>query len=458
MDIKKYLAPALLGLGVILIVVGLLFPVESKSFTVVFNSDGGTTIENQVVKKGEKVTKPTNPTRESYTFVRWDVESTEYDFNSSVESDLTLKAIWNKVELPKHKVTLSIGDVVKDIEVTDTQKIDVKTLNFEEKSGYSIKWYVNGEEFDLNTSITSDMNIEGKYVKDVTFTVKFDSKGGSKVTSQTIKSGEKATMPTDTKKEGYVLDGWYLGNSEYDFNTPVTKNISLTAKWSEDSNITRYTVKFDSDGGSKVSDQKVIENKTASTPKTPTKSGYKFVEWDLDDKKYDFKTKVTQDITLKAKWEEDVYFTVTFDSNGGNKIDAIKVKPGEKVKKPNNPTKSGYDFVEWLYQNRTYDFNAPITGNITLTANYKLKIVVTPTPVPDKYTISINKVDNYSPSRTIKVLKNGKQISVSSIKAGSDGVTLCSGSNLTVDASEIENEKTLIVVLSDGKEVRVNVK
>lgn len=66
------------------------------------------------------------------------------------------------------------------------------------------------------------------------FTVDFDSNGGTIVESQTITNGEKATKPTNPTKEGYIFDGWYLDlddADEYDFNSKVTKDITLEAKW-----------------------------------------------------------------------------------------------------------------------------------------------------------------------------------------------------------------------------------
>ena len=63
-------------------------------------------------------------------------------------------------------------------------------------------------------------------------------------------------------------------------------------------------------------------------------------------------------------------YTVTFDSNGGSAVAAIVVKEGEKVAKPENPTKDGYGFVSWLLDDRPYDFNATVDSNITLTAKW----------------------------------------------------------------------------------------
>ena len=75
----------------------------------------------------------------------------------------------------------------------------------------------------------------------------------------------------------------------------------------------------------------------------------------------------------------------------------------------------------------------------------------------DTYEIVAKKVDNFSNDFKLTVLKNGSQISVREIKY-TDGNLLCSGSNMTVEKSDFEGEKTLLVVLNDGSTVRATVK
>lgn len=69
---------------------------------------------------------------------------------------------------------------------------------------------------------------------DSTYTVTFDSNGGSVVEAQTVAEGQKATEPTTPTKKGYTFAGWYTDESfenEYDFSIAVTENITLYAKW-----------------------------------------------------------------------------------------------------------------------------------------------------------------------------------------------------------------------------------
>ena len=72
---------------------------------------------------------------------------------------------------------------------------------------------------------------------EVTFTVIFDSDGGSDVESQTVTSGETVEVPAEPTKTGertsFIFMGWYNGNEKYEFSTPVTATVTLKAKWLE---------------------------------------------------------------------------------------------------------------------------------------------------------------------------------------------------------------------------------
>ncbi len=143
----------------------------------------------------------------------------------------------------------------------------------------------------------------------LTFEVIFDSNGGTEVESQTVVSGETATEPTNPTKSEYIFGYWYVSDSEvsYDFNTPVLADLTLYAFW-EDIPENVYSVAFNSDGGSAVADQLVVEGGFASIPAAPTKAGFEFVHWYLTDPNtpFSFATAITQNVTLTAKWGEAV--------------------------------------------------------------------------------------------------------------------------------------------------------
>lgn len=377
---SKYIAGALFLCAIIMFV--LYFVVGGKKeYTIIFDSTGGSLVASQRVVENNKASKPANPTKENYNFIRWDYQNKEYDFNNKVTSDITLKAIWEEIAIEEtyYDIEFVVNGVTKKLSLSKITEADIESLGFEEKDGYEIKWYVNDQEYDFNEPLTGNLSIVGKYEKITIYTVKFNTDGAGTVNSQKVKPNELAAEPEAITKHGYIFDGWYLNNNKYDFSTPVTKNITLVAKWTEDPSIKRYEVTFDTDGAGTISKQRVIENELATEPKTPTKTGYKFLGWYLDDKSYDFKTKVTSNITLKAKWEKIIQYTVTFKKDNGTADETKLVNSGEKVSKPTNPTKDGYKFVNWLYQNEPFDFKTPITEDITLTAYYTAlpKFIVT---------------------------------------------------------------------------------
>ena len=355
---------------------------NNKTYEVSFDTKGGSYVALQTVKKGSKVTKPRDPVKKGYSFVRWEYQNKEYNFDSTVSSNMTLDAVWSQDEvITNYKITFKLDGKNKIIEISDMKQLDLQTLGFEEKNGYEIIWYLNGKKFDFDSQLTSDVSLEGKYEKIVSYTVTFDSAGGSKVASQTVAIGGKAKEPTNVQKYGYVLDGWYLNNKKYDFDAVVEANIKLVAKWKEDTSVKRYEVKFDSDGGTKVTSQTVLENNTVQEPNEITKNGYVFEGWYLNNTKYNFNTKVTKNMTLVAKWRKLASYTVTFDSVGGNNVASQTITEGEKATKPTDPTKNGYIFVEWQLNGKTYNFDSAVTGNITLTAVWKAK---------NKYTVTFN--------------------------------------------------------------------
>ena len=221
---------------------------------------------------------------------------------------------------------------------------------------------------------------QGRVLVTEVYTVTFDSYGGTPVPpAQEVEYGLTATKPADPTLKGYTFAFWYLGEDEqnataYDFNTPVTENITLTAKW----NINKYTVTFDSYGGTPVPPAQEVEyGLTATKPADPTLKGYTFAFWYLGEDEqnataYDFNTPVTENITLTAKWNINKY-TVTFDSYGGTPVPpAQEVEYGLTATEPAAPEKTGYTFDGWYLGDEKYDFSAAVEQNITLTAKWHI--------------------------------------------------------------------------------------
>ncbi len=128
------------------------------------------------------------------------------------------------------------------------------------------------------------------------YTVTFQSEGGSEVASQ-IRANTPADRPADPTKEGYTFIGWYNGESEWDFETPVTADLTLTAKWQ----VNQYTITFDTAGGSEVSSITQDYGTAITAPANPAKTGYTCAGGD----KTIPSTMPAGDMTITARWTEN---------------------------------------------------------------------------------------------------------------------------------------------------------
>ena len=72
----------------------------------------------------------------------------------------------------------------------------------------------------------------------------------------------------------------------------------------KESVVNRYFVSFNTNGGTAVKQQVIIEGEKVSIPLEPTKKGYAFAGWYLNDELYDFDKPVISDMTLNATWNE----------------------------------------------------------------------------------------------------------------------------------------------------------
>jgi uncharacterized repeat protein (TIGR02543 family) len=135
--------------------------------------------------------------------------------------------------------------------------------------------------------------------------------------------------------------------------------------------VKEYTVTFDSNGGTSVEAQVVEENKRASAPNDPTKEGYTFLGWYVGDEKWSFISHtITENITLKAKWEIKSY-TVTFDANGGEGGKSVTVEHGGTLLAP-MPTRANYSFEGWYLGETKWSFKTDkVTSDITLVAKWE---------------------------------------------------------------------------------------
>ena len=164
-------------------------------------------------------------------------------------------------------------------------------------------------------------------------------------------------------RKGYTQVGWSTvdgGEKVYGFEDVYTQNEALTLYpvW----NTNKYTITFDTNGGSEIAPITQDYGTEITAPANPTRKGYTFKGWDKEIPK----TMPAENITVKAQWKINQY-TITFDTNGGSDIAPITQDYGTEITAPDNPTRKGYTFKGW-------DKEIPETmpaENITITARWK---------------------------------------------------------------------------------------
>ena len=164
-------------------------------------------------------------------------------------------------------------------------------------------------------------------------------------------------------RAGYTQVGWSTvdgGEKVYGFEDVYTQNEALTLYpvW----NTNKYTITFDTNGGSEIAPITQDYGTEITAPDNPTRKGYTFKGWDKEIPE----TMPAENITVKAQWEINQY-TITFDTNGGSEIAPITQDYGTEITAPDNPTRKGYTFKGW-------DREIPETmpaENITITARWK---------------------------------------------------------------------------------------
>ncbi len=294
-------------------------------FKVHFESNEGSEVVAQKVLKGEKAVEPKEPTKANSVFAGWykdnNIFKEKFDFSSElITADVTLYAKWDRRTSNQHLL-------------------------------------------------------------------RFDSNGGSEVVAQKVLKGEKAVEPKDPTKANNVFAGWYKDNStfknKFDFSSElINANKTLYAKWDRRIS-TKYLLRFDSNGGSKVVAQQISNGEKAVEPKEPTKANSVFLGWYKDNatfrNNFDFSRElITADITLYAKWERRMSnkHLLSFNSNGGANVVAQQISNGEKAVEPKDPTKANSVFLGWYKDNATFKnkFNFStefITADITLHAKWE---------------------------------------------------------------------------------------
>ena len=383
---------------------------EINQYTITFDTNGGSEIAPITQDYGTKITTPADPTRKGYTFKGWDKEIPK----TMPAENMTVKAQW---EINQYTITFDANGGSEIAPITQNYGTKITTPADPTRKGYTFKGW---DKEIPKTMPAENMTVKAQWEINQ-YTITFDTAGGSEIAPITQDYGTQIAAPANPTRKGYTFKGWDKEIPE----TMPAENITVTAQWE----INRYTITFDTNGGSEIAPITQDYGTEITAPDNPTRKGYTFKGWDKEIPE----TMPAENITVTAHWEINRY-TITFDTAGGSEIAPITQDYGTNITAPADPTREGYTFIGW-------DKAIPTTmpaENITVTAQWKdsekptgeikinenswkafLNNITFGLFFKDTQTVTINAADNSGETVTVEYLLSDKELT----KAELDGMT-----------------------------------
>jgi len=355
---------------------------ERKDIVVTFdNNYSGSSPSTVTLEDGETLSYPSEPTRNGYAFIGWFTDSsctTRYNFTGTVTDNMTLYAGWKQISFTNQYTKVEV-DPTEYTSSSDYLGLSTDGTN----SSYKRYVYFVAEEagthyiYYANSSSSSSY----KYYLNI-----YNLTTGSTIKSNATVSSTSFTSASFTCSAGdvIVMAVYKYSSSSYYYSTAY---FYFSGFGAVTSNAVAEAEEYVYSSSSNYSEQ--VTYNTSFTLPTPTRTDYRFLGWYNGNNKVEAGTwNYDTNLTLTPKWEEIVYYNVTFN-NATQAIDKINVtlnynysgssntvvelSNGDTLTYPTVPTRSGYAFAGW-YTNSScttpYDFIGTITEDITLYAGW----------------------------------------------------------------------------------------
>ena len=288
--------------------------------------------------------------------------------------------------------------------------------------------------------VTDNITLYAKWAAN-TYTITFDTAGGSEIAPITQDYGTAITVPADPTREGYTFKGW---DKEIPKTMPA-ENITVKAQWK----INQYTITFDTNGGSEIAPITQDYGTKITAPDNPTRKGYTFKGWDKEIPE----TMPAENLTITARWRDTEKPTgeIIIGTNKWNEFlneltFGIFFKDTQEVT-INAVDNSGVVFVSYLVTDK--ELSEAELNSLVFRA-YEEPFSIDPNGEYIVYVMLVDENINITYLRSDRITLDNIQPVISGIE---NGKTYCEAQTVTVDEKYVDTvtvNGTAVTLDADG--------
>ena len=352
-----------------------------NSYSIVFNSNEGTSVATINQNYNSLLTSPSNPTRTGYTFAGWHTDEAltlSYSFPQTMPAeDIEVFAKWT---INQYSITFNSNEGSSVATLTQDFNTPLLVPSNPTRTGYSFDGWFTDEALNTayvfpETMPAQTIDLYAKWTINQ-YSISFNSNEGTSVATMTEDFNASLSIPANPTRTGYTFAGWFANESltsAYSFpQTMPAEDIEVFAKWT----INQYSISFNTNEGSTISTLTQDYNSSIIPPLNPTRTGYTFDGWFIDEsltQPFTFPSSTpAEDIQLFAKWAINSYTLTLISPFETNPIATMSVPFMSTISSLQPLSREGYRFIGWFDGNNevTVGFSIP-ARDVTLTARFE---------------------------------------------------------------------------------------
>ena len=403
---------------------------EINQYTITFDTNGGSEIAPITQDYGTEITAPADLTRKGYTFKGWDKEIPE----TMPAENITVKAQW---EINQYTITFDTNGGSEIAPITQDYGTEITAPDNPTRKGYTFKGW---DKEIPKTMPAENMTVKAQWEINQ-YTITFDTNGGSEIAPITQDYGTEITAPDNPTRKGYTFKGWDKEIPE----TMPAENITVKAQWE----INKYTITFDTNGGSEIAPITQDYGTAITAPADPTRKGYTFKGWDKEIPE----TMPAENITITARWKDTEKPTgeIIIGTNKWNEFlneltFGIFFKDTQEVT-INAVDNSGVVFVSYLVTDK--ELSEAELNSLVFRA-YEEPFCIEPNGEYIVYVMLVDENINITYLRSDRITLDNIQPVISGIE---NGKTYCEAQTVTVDEKYVDTvtvNGTAVTLDADG--------